>query len=169
MNIRDYKRALMGISGVHVTAYDNEGAIDPQVTGKVIRRIADAGIHNIVCGGNTGEFYSLQHEEVLRLQAICVAAVDGRTAVTAAAGRSVGEAIATAKAARREGAQGVMVHHPLDPFAAPIRRRTISSPSRKHPNCRSSPMSGPMRSPSMISPASRPTRISPASSSPRLT
>ncbi len=119
MNIRDYKRALTGISGVHVTAYDNEGAIDPKLTGKIIRRIADAGIHNIVCGGNTGEFYSLRHEEVLRLQAICVAAVEGKTAVTAAAGRSVGEAIATAKAAKREGAQGVMVHHPLDPFAAP--------------------------------------------------
>jgi 4-hydroxy-tetrahydrodipicolinate synthase len=119
MNIRDYKRALTGISGVHVTAYDASGAIEPQLTGKIIRRIADAGIHNIVCGGNTGEFYSLQFEEVVRLQAICVAAVEGKTAVTAAAGRSVGEAIAAAKSARREGAQGVMVHHPLDPFAAP--------------------------------------------------
>jgi 4-hydroxy-tetrahydrodipicolinate synthase len=119
MNIRDYKRVLTGISGVHVTAYDQSGAIEPQLTGKIIRRIADAGIHNIVCGGNTGEFYSLQHEEVLRLQAICVAAVEGKTVVTAAAGRSIGEAIATAKSAKREGCDGVMVHHPLDPFAAP--------------------------------------------------
>jgi 4-hydroxy-tetrahydrodipicolinate synthase len=119
MNIRDYKRVLSGISGVHVTAYDQSGAIEPQLTGRIIRRIADAGIHNIVCGGNTGEFYSLQHEEVLRLQAICVAAVEGKTVVTAAAGRSIGEAIATARSAKREGADGVMVHHPLDPFAAP--------------------------------------------------
>ncbi|WP_117194365.1 dihydrodipicolinate synthase family protein [Rhizobium terrae] len=119
MNIRDYKRVLTGISGVHVTAYDQSGTIEPQLTGKIIRRIADAGIHNIVSGGNTGEFYSLQHEEVIRLQAICIAAVGGRTAVTAAAGRSIGEAVATAKAAKREGAQGVMVHHPLDPFAGP--------------------------------------------------
>jgi 4-hydroxy-tetrahydrodipicolinate synthase len=119
MNIRDYKRALAGISGVHVTAYDQAGAIEPLLTGKIIQRIADAGIHNIVTGGNTGEFYSLQHEEVLRLQAICVGAVDGKAVVTAAAGRSIGEAIATARSAKREGAQGVMVHHPLDPFAAP--------------------------------------------------
>lgn len=119
MNIHDYKRVLTGISGVHVTAYDQSGTIEPQLTGKIIRRIADAGIHNIVCGGNTGEFYSLQHEEVLRLQAICIAAVEGKTVVTAAAGRSIGEAIATARSAKREGAQGVMVHHPLDPFAAP--------------------------------------------------
>jgi 4-hydroxy-tetrahydrodipicolinate synthase len=119
MNIRDYRRALGGISGVHVTAYDDAGAIEPQLTGRIIRRIADAGIHNIVTGGNTGEFYSLQHDEVLRLQAICVTAADGKAAVTAAAGRSIGEAIATARSAKREGAQGVMVHHPLDPFAAP--------------------------------------------------
>lgn len=119
MNIRDYKRVLTGISGVHVTAYDKAGVIEPKLTGRIIRRIADAGIHNIVCGGNTGEFYSLQHEEVLRLQAICVAAVEGKTTVTAAAGRSIGEAIATARSAKLEGAQGVMVHHPLDPFAAP--------------------------------------------------
>lgn len=119
MNIREYRKVLTGISGVHVTAYDKSGVIEPKLTGKIIRRIAEAGIHNIVCGGNTGEFYSLQHEEVLRLQAVCVAAVEGRTTVTAAAGRSVGEAIVTAKSAKREGAQGVMVHHPLDPFAAP--------------------------------------------------
>ena len=119
MNIRDYKRVLTGISGVHVTAYDQSGAIEPQLTGKIIRRIAEAGIHNIVSGGNTGEFYSMQHDEVLRLQAICIAAADGKAAVTAAAGRSIGEAIATARSAKSEGAQGVMVHHPLDPFAAP--------------------------------------------------
>lgn len=119
MNIRDYKRVLTGISGVHVTAYDQAGAIAPEATGRIIGRIAGAGIHNIVCGGNTGEFYSLRFEELVRLQAICVEAVDGRTVVTAAAGRSVGEAIATAAAAKRAGAQGVMVHHPLDPFAAP--------------------------------------------------
>lgn len=119
MDIREYKRVLTGISGVHVTAYSKDGEIEPGLTGKIIRRIADAGVHNIVSGGNTGEFYSLRFEEVLRLQAICIAAADGKAAVTAAAGRSEREAIATAAAAKREGADGIMVHHPLDPFAAP--------------------------------------------------
>ncbi|KKX30727.1 dihydrodipicolinate synthase family protein [Rhizobium sp. LC145] len=119
MDIREYKRVLTGISGVHVTAYSKDGEIEPGLTGKIIRRIADAGVHNVVSGGNTGEFYSLRFEEVLRLQAICIAAADGKAAVTAAAGRSEREAIATAAAAKREGADGIMVHHPLDPFAAP--------------------------------------------------
>jgi 4-hydroxy-tetrahydrodipicolinate synthase len=119
MAIADYKRALRGISGVHVTAFEETGAVEPRLTGGIVRRVAEAGIHNIVSGGNTGEFYALRAEEVTRLHAVCVAAADGKAAVTAAVGRSIGEAIATAKSAAREGAQGVMVHHPLDPFAAP--------------------------------------------------
>ena len=119
MDIATYRRALGGISGVHVTAYADDGGIDPAVTARIVRRIATAGVHNIVSGGNTGEFFSLTYDEVLRLQEIAVAAADGKSLVTAAAGRSVKEATATAKAAKRAGADGVMVHHPNDPFAAP--------------------------------------------------
>lgn len=119
MEIATYRRALAGISGVHVTAYADDGDIDAALTGKIVRRIADAGVHNIVSGGNTGEFFSMTFDEVLRLQTIAIAAADGKSVVTAAAGRSVREASATAAAAKRAGADGVMVHHPLDPFAAP--------------------------------------------------
>jgi 4-hydroxy-tetrahydrodipicolinate synthase len=111
--------ALGGISGVHVTPYGADGAIAFDVLARLVRRIADAGIHNIVTGGNTGEFFALTADEVERLQAAAIAAVDGRTVVTAAVGRSLPEAIATGRAARRVGADAVMVHHPADPFAAP--------------------------------------------------
>lgn len=119
MEFERYRRILHGISGVHVTAYDDRGEIEPKLTGQIVTGIAAAGVHNIVSGGNTGEFFSMTSDEVIRLQAIAVAAVDGRAAVTAAAGRSVREAIAVTKAAKAEGADGVMIHHPLDPFAAP--------------------------------------------------
>lgn len=119
MNFDEYRRVLHGISGVHITAYDDAGDIAPELTGRIIAGIAEAGVHNIVSGGNTGEFYSMTTDEVIRLQAIAIAAVDGRAAVTAAAGRSVREAITVARAAGAAGADGVMVHHPLDPFAAP--------------------------------------------------
>ena len=119
MDLREYRDVLNGISGVHVTAYDDRGEIDPKLTSRIVSDIAVAGVHNIVSGGNTGEFYSLTTDEVMRLQAIAVAATDGRAAVTAGVGRSVREAIAVAKAAKAEGVDGVMIHHPLDPFAAP--------------------------------------------------
>lgn len=113
-------RALGGISGVHVTPYGEDGAIAFDVVARLVRRIAEAGVHNIVTGGNTGEFFALTADEVERLQASAIAAVDGRAVVTAAVGRSLVEALATARAARRNGADAVMVHHPADPFAAPV-------------------------------------------------
>ncbi|OYR07974.1 dihydrodipicolinate synthase family protein [Brucella thiophenivorans] len=119
MNLTEYRGVLRGISGVHATAYDAHGDIDPVLTSEIVQRIAKAGVHNIVTGGNTGEFYSMTVEEVIRLQAIAVKAADGKAAVTAAAGRSVRDAIRLSKAAGVEGADGVMIHHPLDPFAAP--------------------------------------------------
>ncbi|HEV2675383.1 MAG TPA: dihydrodipicolinate synthase family protein [Aliidongia sp.] len=119
MDIVSYRRALAGISGVHVTAYAQDGGINADLTSRIVRRIAQAGVHNIVSGGNTGEFFSMTYDEVLQLQAIAIEAASGKSVVTAAAGRSVKEASATAIAAKRAGADGVMVHHPLDPFAAP--------------------------------------------------
>lgn len=119
MKFEDYRRALHGVSGVHVTAYSDDGEIEPRLTGRIVSEIAAAGVHNIVSGGNTGEFYSMTMEEVIRLQAIAIEANAGRSALTAAAGRSVREAIAVSRAAQTAGANGVMVHHPLDPFAAP--------------------------------------------------
>lgn len=119
MELEDYRRSLFGVSGVHVTAYSADGEIEPKLTGRIVADIAAAGVHNIVSGGNTGEFYSLTVDEVMRLQAIAIEAVDGRAAVTAGAGRSVRDAIAVTRAAKAAGADGVMVHHPLDPFAAP--------------------------------------------------
>lgn len=119
MKVEEYRRVLHGVSGVHVTAYDKDGEIEPKLTGRIVSDIAAAGVHNIVSGGNTGEFYSLTTDEVIRLQAIAIEAVAGRSAVTAAAGRSVREAVRVSRAAKAAGADGVMVHHPLDPFAAP--------------------------------------------------
>lgn len=119
MDSATYKRSLHGISGVHVTAYDDRGDIDAALTGRIVASIAGAGVHNIVTGGNTGEFYSMTIDEVMHLQSIAIAAVDGRASVTAAAGRSVKDAITIARQAKAQGANGVMVHHPLDPFAAP--------------------------------------------------
>ena len=119
MELKAYRRVLHGISGVHATAYDSAGEIDAALTARIVDGIAAAGIHNIVTGGNTGEFYSLTVDEVIRLQSIAIEANAGRSAITAAAGRSLRDAIAIARAAKAAGADGVMVHHPLDPFAAP--------------------------------------------------
>jgi len=113
------RSALRGISGVHVTAWKGDGEADWALTGKIVARIAQAGIHNIVSAGNTGEFYPMTTEEVVRSHAVAAEAAAGKALVTAGIGRSLREAIATGKLAAKAGCDAVMVHHPLDPFAAP--------------------------------------------------
>jgi 4-hydroxy-tetrahydrodipicolinate synthase len=113
------RRALRGISGVHVTAWKADGEADWALTGRIVRRIAEAGIHNIVSAGNTGEFYPMTTAEVEHSHATAAEAAAGKALVTAGIGRSLREAIATGKLAAKAGCDAAMVHHPLDPFAAP--------------------------------------------------
>jgi 4-hydroxy-tetrahydrodipicolinate synthase len=119
MSIARIRTALGGISGIHITPYRADGTIDEALLARVVGRIATAGIHNIVSGGNTGEFFSLTFDEVVRLQATAFAAMGDKPVKTAAVGRSLSEALATARLAVKAGAEALMVHHPNDPFAAP--------------------------------------------------
>jgi 4-hydroxy-tetrahydrodipicolinate synthase len=119
MTSETIRNALRGISGVHVTAWKADGEADWALTGQIVARIAAAGIHNIVSAGNTGEFYPMTTDEVVRSHAVAAEAAGGRALVTAGIGRSLREAVATGRLAAKAGCDAVMVHHPLDPFAAP--------------------------------------------------
>lgn len=119
MAIERVRQALRGISGVHVTPYRADGAIDPGLLASVVERIATAGVHNIVSGGNTGEFYTLTPGEIGLVHETAIRAAKGKALVTAAVGRSLTEAIAAGREAAGMGADAVMAHQPLDPFAAP--------------------------------------------------
>lgn len=119
MSIAIMRKALKGVSGVPVTAYDARGEVEPRITAKVYERVAVAGIHNIVAAGNTGEFYALTPQEIRIVHEAAVSGVDGRAPVTAAIGRSLREAIEMARNAAAIGASAVMSHQPVDPFAAP--------------------------------------------------
>lgn len=119
MNIEEFRQVLTGISGVPITAYDADGEVDARATAAIYARVAEAGIHNIVAAGNTGEFYALTPAEITSVTEAAIAGVDGKAPVTAAIGRSGREAIVMAKAAKSMGATAVMSHQPVDPFAAP--------------------------------------------------
>lgn len=119
MTTFDFRQALQGISGVPVTAYDAIGEVDAGITAEVYARVAKAGIHNIVAAGNTGEFYALTPDEILRVYEAAIEGVNGKAPVTAAIGRSQREALSMARQAKDMGASAVMSHQPVDPFAAP--------------------------------------------------
>jgi 4-hydroxy-tetrahydrodipicolinate synthase len=119
MTSRDIASALKGISGVHVTPYGADGAIDAKLLASIVGRIAAAGVHAVVSAGNTGEFYALDADEIRAVHRAAIAGNEGRAVLIAGVGRSLGEAIALGRDAARAGADAVMVHQPPDPFAAP--------------------------------------------------
>ncbi|OWJ64234.1 dihydrodipicolinate synthase family protein [Inquilinus limosus] len=119
MDNQNLRRALCGISGVHATAYGADGGVDADLTGRIVERIVAGGIPNVVAAGNTGEFYALSPDEVRLVHDTAVAATRGRSNVVAAVGRSLTEAIALGRRAKEAGANAIMSHQPLDPFAAP--------------------------------------------------
>ena len=118
-SMAELRQALCGISGVHATAYSSDGSIDVAITTRIIERIVAGGIHNVVAAGNTGEFYALAPDEIRLLHDTAITAAAGRSRVIAAVGRSLKEAIALGRRAAEAGADAIMSHQPLDPFAAP--------------------------------------------------
>ncbi|SFA73487.1 4-hydroxy-tetrahydrodipicolinate synthase [Rhizobium sp. NFR07] len=113
------RKALTGISGVPVTPYKGDGSIDSAKLKTLIKGLASARVHNLMAAGNTGEFFTLTMDEVREVHAATIEAAAGKSLVSAAVGRSLTEAKALAKDAIAAGADAIMGHHPMDPFAGP--------------------------------------------------
>ena len=113
------RKALTGISGVPVTPYKGDGAIDTTKLKTLIKGLASARVHNLMAAGNTGEFFTLTMDEVREVHAATIEAAAGKSLVSAAVGRSLAEAKVLAKDAIAAGADAIMGHHPMDPFAGP--------------------------------------------------
>jgi 4-hydroxy-tetrahydrodipicolinate synthase len=115
----DVLGALPGISGILVTPFDGEDRIAPQLLRPVIDRAVKAGVHILTANGNTGEFYGLTTAEAERMVHAAAEMIDGRVPLIGGVGRSIGDAMALARASRKAGAAALMVHQPPDPFVAP--------------------------------------------------
>ena len=56
---------LQGIYTPIITAFSADGSIDYNAWKKVIDKQIDSGVHGLIIGGSTGEFYALSKEERL--------------------------------------------------------------------------------------------------------
>lgn len=110
---------LSGISGVHIAPWTSDGSLDEKMLAANVDSIAAAGIHTIVSAGNTAEFFSMQMSEIDRVHAVAGEANNGRSAMMMAVGRSLKDAIETGRRGKAHGADLLMAHMPMDPFAAP--------------------------------------------------
>src|SRR3954454_10232096 len=115
----NFLAALPGISGILVTPFDRDDRVAPERLKPIIDRAIKAGVHILTANGNTGEFYGLTTDEAQRMVHGVAEMLNGRAPLLAGVGRSIGDAVALAKASREAGAAALMVHQPPDPFVAP--------------------------------------------------
>jgi len=115
----NFLASLPGISGILVTPFDAQDHVAPKLLKPIIDRAIGAGVHILTANGNTGEFYGLTTAEAERMVHGVAELIDGRAPLLAGVGRSIGDAVALARASREAGAAALMIHQPPDPFVAP--------------------------------------------------
>jgi 4-hydroxy-tetrahydrodipicolinate synthase len=110
-----------GIYTPAVTPFTAEGEIDKAEFANVLESLVAAGVHGIIIGGSTGEYYAQTPEERFALAAFAQEVVKGRTALIVGTGATRTEdSVAYAKHAREIGADAIMVASP--PYALPTER-----------------------------------------------
>lgn len=110
-----------GIYTPAVTPFTPSGEIDMDAFALVLESLIAAGIHGIIVGGSTGEYYAQTTEERRSLAEYAKGVIRGRTAFIAATGAiRTEDSVAHAKHAREIGADAILVSSP--PYALPTER-----------------------------------------------
>ncbi|MBP2334512.1 5-dehydro-4-deoxyglucarate dehydratase [Saccharothrix coeruleofusca] len=103
---------LDGVLFFPVTPFDAEGGIAERVLAEHVRRGVRAGAGGVFAACGTGEFHALEPGEFERAVAVAVEATAGRVPVFAGAGGPLPSARRFAEAARRAGADGLLLLPP---------------------------------------------------------
>lgn len=107
-----------GIYTPAVTPFDVKGKIDRHEFANLLESLIAAGVHGIIIGGSTGEYYVQTAEERRDLATHAKDVIKGRTALIVGTGATRTEdSIAFAEHAREIGADAIMIASP--PYALP--------------------------------------------------
>lgn len=110
-----------GIITPIITPYDDDGAVDRDAFAAQIDHLVAAGVHAIVSGGSTGEYYAQTIEERIDLARFARERTKGRVPLIVGTGAiRQPDSIAVARAAREMGADAILVGSP--PYAVPTER-----------------------------------------------
>lgn len=110
---------IADVSVVLASPFQPDGSVDLEGLGDLVTHIVRGGVRTLVVGGNTGEFYSLTSQEYLAQFTVARDAA-GHAALLAGVAGAAETAGATGRALLEGGADGLMVHHPLNPYASPV-------------------------------------------------
>ncbi len=110
---------LADVAVVTVTPFSDElRAVDHVGLEGNLERLLRGGVRLLVAGGNTGEFAALSEEEIAETVRTHVRQARGRARVIAGVGYRLERAVELGRASIEAGADGLMVHHPIHPYAS---------------------------------------------------
>lgn len=107
-----------GIIPPAITPYHSDGSIDFAGFGIVLERLLYSGVHGIIIGGTTGEYYAQSREERTLLLKGAIDIVKGKVPIIFGVGAITTEdCIAYASYAAEHGADGILIGSPY--YAVP--------------------------------------------------
>ncbi|MEV7868745.1 dihydrodipicolinate synthase family protein [Streptomyces sp. NPDC088124] len=119
LNVGRLVERLSTVIGIPVVPYDENGAVDQDLTVALAVRLIRNGVTVLTANGNTGEFYALSPDERRRVLTIVLSARESATTIVAGVGFDLGTAITDARFARDLGADAIMIHQPVLPYLTP--------------------------------------------------
>lgn len=109
---------MEGIFTPIITPYLANGAIDKDGFAQMAEFLVGSGIHCIVVGGSTGEYYAQTFEERVEMMQLANEVINKRIPLMIGVGATrTEEAVLLAKAAKAAGADAILVNSP--PYAVP--------------------------------------------------
>jgi 4-hydroxy-tetrahydrodipicolinate synthase len=115
-----WAKILADVAVVTVTPFAGDALRDVDHDGleRNLEHLIRGGVRLVVAGGNTGEFAALSDDEIVETVRTHVRVAHGRARVIAGVGYRLDRAIELGRTAIDAGADGVMVHHPIHPYAS---------------------------------------------------
>ncbi len=114
----------MNFDGIYtpiITAHDADGKLDLDGFEQQVNYLVEAGVHGIISGGSTGEYYAQTIEERQRLARLAHQAINGRVPLIVGTGAiQLRDSQAMAATAAEIGADAVLIGTP--PYAVPTER-----------------------------------------------
>jgi len=114
----------MEFSGVYtpvITPYDDNGGIDEEGFATQIEYLIATGVHGLISGGSTGEYYAQSVEERIHLARLAHSITAGRVPLVVGTGAvRLPDSLAVAEAAKAMKANAVLIGTP--PYAVPTER-----------------------------------------------
>ena len=117
MSYERLKEDLRGVAFTNPTPFDEEGeTIRHDALRENLEAIVDAGGRLLIPCGNTGEYYSLSHEERVATVETTVEAVGDSASVVAGVGGSTKTALDLVERYEQAGADALLVMHPVHTY-----------------------------------------------------